>query len=204
TQVDDYPVKPADVESLITTMQEKLLVRASQPAAGPKRLAAILKENSSEITRRMLEAMKRDRKLSGVPLSDEERVDYLLKLLNALIELLERERDEPSAAELRVASEHGKRRKKQGCPIPNVIKDFDLLHQPVYDLIQNNLMGMDVTELISDLKRLQRNLHALLEKSLEVYASDKRSVRSSAVRRGDVLSALSALSFVVLMQGYPS
>jgi len=64
-----------------------------------------------------------------------------------------------------------------------VIKDFDLLHQPVYDLIQNNLMGMDVTELISDLKRLQRNLHALLEKSLEVYASDKRSVRSNAVRR---------------------
>jgi len=182
-QVDDYLVKPADVESLITTMQEKLLLRASQPAAGPKRLAAILKENSSEITRRMLEAMKRDRKLSGVPLSDEERVDYLPKLLNALIELLERERDEPSAAELRVANEHGKRRKKQGCPIPTVIKDFDLLHQPVYDLIQNNLMGMDVTELISDLKRLQRNLHALLEKSLEVYASDKRSVRSSAVRR---------------------
>src|SRR5436305_11970965 len=53
-QVDDYLVKPADVESLITTMQEKLLLRASQPAAGPKRLAAILKENSSEITRRML------------------------------------------------------------------------------------------------------------------------------------------------------
>ena len=182
-QVDDYLVKPADVESLIKTMQEKLAARTSQPAAGPKRLSAILRENSHQIYRLMLQAMKSDRKLTGVPLSDEERVGQLPKLLNALIGLLERERDEPSAEELRLASEHGKHRKKQGCPIPTVVKDFDFLQQPVYDLIQSNLMGMDVTGLISDLKRLQRNSHALLEKSLEVYANDKRSLRSTASRR---------------------
>jgi ActR/RegA family two-component response regulator len=154
-QVDDYLVKPADVESLIKTVQEKLATRDSQPAAGPKRLSAILRENSSEITRQMLQAMKRDRKIASVPLSDEERLGHLPKLLNALIELLERGGDEPSAEELRLAGEHGKRRKKQGYSIPTVIKDFDFLQQPVYDLIQNKLMGMDVTGLVSDLKRLQ-------------------------------------------------
>ena len=182
-QVDDYLVKPADVESLIKTMQEKLAVRASQPAAGPKRLSAILKENSNEINRLMLQAMKSDRKLTGLPLSDKERIGHLPQLLDVLIALLARESDEPSAEELRLASEHGKRRKKQGCPIPTVVRDFDFLQQPVYDLIQSNLMGMDVTGLISDLKRLQRNSRALLEKSLEVYADDKRSLRSTASRR---------------------
>src|SRR5437764_13707386 len=62
-QVDDYLVKTVEVGSLIKYVRDRVLLRASQPAAGPKRLAAILKENSSEITRRMLEAMKRDRKL---------------------------------------------------------------------------------------------------------------------------------------------
>jgi ActR/RegA family two-component response regulator len=173
-QVDDYLVKPADLESLIKTMQEKLAARASQPAAGPKRLSTILKENRSEITRQMLEAMKKDRKLSGVPLSDEERVDHLPNLLSVLIDLLERERDEPSTEELRFAGEHGKRRKKQGYSIRTVIKDFEFLQQPVYDLIQSNLMGIDVTGLISDLKRLQKNLHAMIETSLEVYVNGRR------------------------------
>jgi len=181
-QVDDYLVKPADVESLIKTMQEKLATRDSQPTAGPKKLSAILRENSSEITRQMLQAMKRDRKIASVPLSDEERIGHLPELLNALIELLERERDEPSAAELRLAGEHGKRRKKQGYSIPTMLKDFHFLHQPVYDLIQSKLMGMDVTGLVSDLKRLEKNLHAMLEKSLEVYAKDKRSARSTPIR----------------------
>jgi ActR/RegA family two-component response regulator len=181
-QVDDYLVKPADVESLITTMQEKLAARASQPSSGPKKLCVVLGENSSEITRQMLQAMKRDRKIASVPLSDEDRIGHLPKLLNILIELLERERDEPSADELRLAGEHGKRRKKQGYSIASMIRDFDFLQQPVYDLIQNKLMGMDVTGLVSDLKRLQKNLHAMLEKSLEVYANDRRSARSTAAR----------------------
>jgi ActR/RegA family two-component response regulator len=174
-QVDDYLVKPADLESLIKTMQEKLAARASQPVAGPKRLSTILKENRSEITRQMLQAMKRDRKLSSVPLSDEERVDHLPSLLNALIDLLEQERDEPGTKELRFAGEHGKRRKKQGYSIRTVIKDFEFLQQPVYDLIQSNLMGIDVTGLISDLKRLQKNLQAMIETSLEVYENGRRS-----------------------------
>jgi ActR/RegA family two-component response regulator len=182
-QVDDYLVKPADVESLIKTMQEKLAVRASQPFAGPKRLSAILKENSGEITRLMLQAMKGDRERTGVPLSDEERIGQLPQLLHALIGMLELERDEPSVEELRLAAEHGKRRKKQGYSMPTVIKDFSFLQQPVYDLLQENLMGMDVTGLISDLKRLQKNSNTLLEKTLEVYASEKRSFRSTASRR---------------------
>src|SRR5439155_7733654 len=70
SQVDDYLVKPADIKSLIGSIENKLKDRKPRQTLPPKRIASLLRDNVQEITSKVLEGMKSDPQLGQLRLSD--------------------------------------------------------------------------------------------------------------------------------------
>jgi ActR/RegA family two-component response regulator len=178
--VDDYLVKPVDIESLTKTLNEKLRTRGTKLPFGAKRLATVLKSESGPIIGRATLATKQNGKAHA---SEPE----LTRFLNALIEQLELGLDTPDADVLRSAPEFGKKQAQANHDPSMLATQFRCLEQEVYRTVQNQMTGMDLPNLISDLRRFSAGLHALMEGSLNAYRKTapkaaKRPVRPK--RRG--------------------
>jgi DNA-binding NtrC family response regulator len=176
-QVDDYLIKPADVDSLIATVKDKLVDRSSKAPATSNRLAAVLKDNSKHIAAQMLDAAKHDAALSTIRLSDDERIDHLPKLLAMLVETLQPGQKGLSKETIRLAVEHGKKRRHQGYTIPMVITEYRYVNNVIYDLVQSQLAPVDAGGLISEMRLLQNSIYSLMEKSLEPYLTTRSSTK---------------------------
>src|SRR6266849_9153961 len=176
-QVDDYLIKPADVDSLIATVKDKLVDRSSKTPATSNRLAAVLKDNSKHIAAQILDAAKHDAALSTIRLSDDERIDHLPKLLAMLVETLQPGQKGLSKETVRLAVEHGKKRRRQGYTIPMVITEYRYVNNVIYDLVQSQLAPVDAGGLISEMRLLQNSIYSLMEKSLEPYLTTRSSTR---------------------------
>lgn len=175
-QVDDYLVKPADVEALIVSMKEKISSRGGSSSAAPRDLSGILRENSKVLDKRFLEVLRQDAKLGTTASSDAERVGELAKILSSLSRQLESRDDSLSAEQQRLISNHAKARRREGYTIPLLARDFQALEQVVYNLLDNSLKAIDTLALLPDLRRLQKASHACLEKCLESFLETKRRV----------------------------
>src|SRR6476660_753880 len=70
SQVDDYLVKPADIESLISAIESKLQNRQPYQPTTLKRVGVILQENAEQIARKALQRMASHAELQGLRLSD--------------------------------------------------------------------------------------------------------------------------------------
>lgn len=173
TQVDDYFIKPADIDALVTKMKEKLDHRHPLNPAPLKRLSTILTECSRQITEHIVAMMNADPRISAVNLSEEERVDHLPKILKALIEQLELESDEVSLEARRFAAEHGRRRKKDGYDAPMLVRDFQLIAEAIHELMRSDLLPMGLVGLTIDLGRLTKGLDTLLLESVGAFESAK-------------------------------
>jgi len=178
-QVDDYLVKPADLDVVIGTIREKLQNRRPRSPAPLKRLAAVLKENSPMVTRQTLQAMKSDAKLSAILLSEEQRSNRFAEVLASLIGHLDMEEDHWNAQAQRLALEYGHHRKNHGYTVALIVLDFHVLKQTIFDLIEKNLMLMELSRLVADLKKLDNRMDFLIQKSLEPFARAKKA-RASA------------------------
>lgn len=163
-QVDDYLVKPVEVDSLIKSLRERFETRRSRPAGA--RLSSLLKENVAQIAR--LARASGDKQCAA--LADDE----LSKLVTSMIEQLELEREQPAAEASRSAAEFGKLLKQQGQSVSGILGLFRCLSDAVYAVVQANLTTTaDIMNLLSDLRRFNQRMSTLVEKSVEAYSKRK-------------------------------
>ena len=178
--VDDYLVKPVDIDSLTKTLRQKLRTRSTNLPFGAKRLAGVLKSESGAIIGRATLATKQNGKAHA---SQPE----LTHFLNALIGQLELGLDAPSADALRSAPEFGKKQAQANHDPSMLATQFRCLEQEVYRTVQNNMTGMDIPSLIADLRRFSAGLHTLMEGSLNAYRKTAKPASKRPVgpkRRG--------------------
>jgi ActR/RegA family two-component response regulator len=174
-QVDDYLVKPADIESLINSIESKLQNRQPYSPTPVKRVGAILRDNAEEITKKALERMASHAELRRLKLSDQERVDHLPGFLRAIADQVECSPDKKQATPPGAAAEHGRARYRQGYSIPLMIEDARLLLDAIYEVIQDNLLSLDLSHLISDLRRMDDSVDTELKIAIETYIREERS-----------------------------
>jgi ActR/RegA family two-component response regulator len=172
-QVDDYLVKPVDLDVVIGTIREKLENRKARSPASIKRLATVLQENMAVLSSRTVEAMKRDLKLAAIPLSDDQRSDSFARILTSLFKRVDLEDADWNLEAQRLALEYGRQRKNQGYTVANVVLDFQLLKQTIFDLMEKNLIVMELSGLVADLKKIESRMDFLIQKSLEPFAPAK-------------------------------
>jgi ActR/RegA family two-component response regulator len=173
--VDDYLVKPVDIGSLTKTLQEKLHSRGAKLPFGAKRLAAILKSESGPIIGRATLATKQNGKAHAAQ-------PELTHFLSALIEQLELGLETPSGEVLRAAPEFGKKQVQSNHDPAMLASQFRCLEQEVYRAVQNQMSGMDIPSLVSDLRKFSAGLHSLLEASLNAYRKPAKPASKPTVR----------------------
>lgn len=170
SQVDDYLIKPAPVPALVNLIEKKLKNRLPGTLSSTRRLAEILRENVFEITQRTLRFMKADPAMRELPLSDEERVEHVPYLIEKLAAVLESPESDPvPSAIIGSADAYGKKRAKQGYTIPMLAAATRFLERALYEVIHENLLSVNLSYFVFDLKRLNENLALELELTLQSY-----------------------------------
>jgi len=154
-EVDDYLVKPVDVETLVNTIRLKLAQRQAARGTG-KSLSSILRGNVA-----MLMPAKSETLRPGEHESD------LHGIVNSLIEALDDKRPILDPEILRSATEFGCKRRRQGRTPTMLAEEFRTFQEAVYAFIEKNVEVMDTKQLVRDLRRFQSGLTQLLANSME-------------------------------------
>ena len=173
-QVDDYFVKPADVRGLV----DRIYARLNDPSAErhrieTRRLAEILEENKQEIFGRWMAAAQDDEEVGAAPLSAHDLADNLPLLIEEISGTASGQR--LSAKGLNAAQGHGRARAQQGCSISLMVREAHILHEVVSRLVQENLLAVDISFLITDIMAIGEMIQAFLEESIRSFVQTRES-----------------------------
>ena len=156
-QVDDYVVKPTDVDQLIEVIERKLELRQPHAPLKPRRVGEILIENIGQIIDEWLLKVKRHPELNALKLADSERVGNLPLALREVLRNLEND-DPVTELARKAAEEHGWIRAKQGYSIELLLEEVRILQRVLLQHIQANLLGVNISFMIPDVIRLEDRL----------------------------------------------
>jgi len=168
-QVDDYVVKPADVDRLVRTIEDKLVQRKPHRPLELKHVAEVLRENRTEIIESFLRRCRHNAELMAVSLTDEQRADHIPGLMAEMMTRLERRDAARSHRAAEAAREHGRSRKTQGCSIPLLYEEGRILRRVIYEVVQDNLLGVNLSSLVPDLIEVADVLDRQLAESLRGF-----------------------------------
>jgi DNA-binding response OmpR family regulator len=177
-QVDDYVTKPADIRHLVGTIKNKLSSPKQKLSDQVKRVSTVLRENAEQIIEEWFQAASKDVRLSRIPLSKKERVDHLPGVLEELAERVAAERFQSADGALDAARLHGRLRAEQGFRPRDIVIEAKLLHHIISIMLQENLLVIDLSTLISDMMRIGASLHDQTEQSLTAVEEQQLRKRS--------------------------
>jgi ActR/RegA family two-component response regulator len=183
SHVDDYLTKPADVEHLVKVIEEKLQNPQPRHPVATRRFTGILRDNIELILNRVLVEMKSRVEQPSLPISDEQRINYYRQILNYVAESLELGTHKPNPAILRAAAQHGKERKQQGYAAPLLVEDVRCLCTAINTTIEENLLALDFSELLPDLKQIYDMLQLQLKESISSFLSAGPAEARGKVRK---------------------
>jgi ActR/RegA family two-component response regulator len=167
-QVDDYLVKPADVEALVKTLRAKF-ESGSGRSFPRKRLAAVLREHSAAMVARVLEAMRSGGRAPAATLDDHAMLGEMPEILHSISAELENGNGQIDPRNLIPAAEHGILRRKQGQLASEIVAEFQVLESQIYEVIEANLRNLGEGRVLSDLKRLQQTLTSLMKSAIVAH-----------------------------------
>jgi DNA-binding response OmpR family regulator len=156
SQIDEVLVKPTNPSKIVAAIEQRLRERKPAGIIETKRLSKILHDNKDEICQRIIAAMKGNPELADLPLSNEERLDHMRVTLTELVNALESPPQQ--ATSLPAAAKTGKERRLQQYPIALLAVNARLLQGVIYEIINENLLSINLSYLMPDLKRLNEIL----------------------------------------------
>ncbi len=170
SQVDGYAIKPANIPALITEIQARLTSPTPMPTLAVKRLSALLRENAGEIVRHAQGYMEAESELPSPALSEEERAAYFTPVITALAEALDH--PDPNRTNAKVsqiahqlaATWHGR-----GFSVSRLIMNVRLLRRAVYDVANENLLILNLSYILSDLKQAGDVYFLLIEAFMRTF-----------------------------------
>ncbi|MBV9085940.1 MAG: response regulator [Acidobacteriaceae bacterium] len=177
-QVDDYLVKPAEIEQLVGVIQQKTSARqAAATGLAVTTIAELLRKSTDEIQRIALRNMKADTELGALSMSDENRVGHVSDIVRELAAMLERGATHglsPPRAES--AARHGRLRQQQGYTAPMLVADARAVQRAIFRVVQDRILELNLSLLVTDLSSVVDNLQWQLHEALRAFGL-RRSVR---------------------------
>src|SRR5215472_15002701 len=171
-QVDDYLVKPADIEELVNKIKSKLDRAKSLPQGRikPQRLPALVEENRDQIIEAWLKRINREDEIAAIRLSDSERINCLPQMLGDITTSARN----LSESAVPGAAEHGVTRSQQGYTIPMLVREARILQETIGNFAQQNLLAIEISDVIPDLIRIGGMIELALEESIKAFTLEKR------------------------------
>ena len=173
-QVDDYLVKPANIEELVERLHERLSCPKEVRYVASQPLADFLRMHADKLMKRTLADMKSHARIGAIPLSDIERINHVPSILTEVIRQLELAKaGDPSYEMLRAGAQHGEVRRRQGYSQEMLVDDTRIVDSAIYAVVQDHLLEIRLSNLIPDLSRLNDVLEAHLQASLKAFHAEK-------------------------------
>ena len=170
-QVDDYLVKPTNVDELIDLIEGKLQARKLQPPVHHKRAVQVLHDNRDVIIKRWMDTVEADENLSAITMTKPQRKGHLPQFLDALVVQIEAHESEVGQIAMDAAALHGKHRFKLGYPIPLLVRETNILQSAIFEILQEHLLEIKISRFFSDICELSRSINQQLEASIKAYLS---------------------------------
>jgi YesN/AraC family two-component response regulator len=168
-QVDDYVVKPAEIEGLISVIERKLSHRTPRHVFVVKRVCEILEQHAESIAADWLQRTRQSQELAAASISDQERSGHIPALLSILVRELRDNQISATPEFVESAAQHGIARRRQGASIPMVIEETRILRDAIAGCVQQNLLVVDISTLITDMVRINNILDAQIRESVRAY-----------------------------------
>jgi ActR/RegA family two-component response regulator len=173
-QVDDYIVKPADIPGLIRVIEERLSGPRPIASVVNKRVRMILKEQQKAIVEEWLQTVKADPDLNTVVISDKARKNQIPAFLDALVETLQPHTETLSPQVIRECSKHGAARCHEGYTVSQLMKEARHLRRIIGTTVQQHLLSVDISHLLSDMIQVGENFDLALRVSVEGFLEEER------------------------------
>ncbi|HEY2495790.1 MAG TPA: response regulator [Candidatus Angelobacter sp.] len=170
-QIDDYLVKPTDVDELVDLIEGKLQARKLPPTAHHKRAVQVVHDNRDAIIQRWMSTVEADEELAAVAVNKSQRKGHLPQFLDALVVQIEAHEPQVSQIAMDAAAMHGTHRFKLGYSIPLVIREATMLETAIFELLQERLLEIKISRFFSDVCELSRSINQQLETSIRAYLS---------------------------------
>jgi YesN/AraC family two-component response regulator len=172
SQVDDYLTKPTEVKKLLSVMQQNLQKPRRMEPVQAKRVSAVLRDNAKQIVDGWLAAVTKDEEISRVTLSKEDRVDHLPAILAELANRVDSGRFQAEEGAREAARAHGRERSQQGFKARQIVAESRHLHNVVSMTLQDHLLSIEMSTLISDLMQFGESIHEQLEESIRAFEEE--------------------------------
>ena len=164
SQVDDYLVKPTQVEHLVETIERKLNERTPHKLVPIKRVNEVLNEYKETVADRATMVLAAHRKSSK-----ESLREALLELFDALVAFNNPKLDRESWAR---GASYGALRRDQPYSVDDLFEDFRTLERIAYEVVQENLLAADVSNLVPDLRAFNDHVQNVLMHAVNAYLED--------------------------------
>ncbi len=174
-QVDGYFIKPSDPDEIVSAIEARLNNQTRQPRTTAKRLADFIEQNRDSIVERWLTEVKNDQQLAAIRISDADRKDHVPRLLNHAVALM---RGQQPGTDMREASRlHGVTRARQGYTLVLLLREAKLLRKVVGASIQEHLLEIVLSDVVSDMTRMYESFDGVLEDSVQAVTQDAPPIR---------------------------
>jgi len=171
-QVDDYLTKPADMNYLLQSIGDRLgKPRGIRRRHRVKPMAAVLESKRHELLRRIEGAMRRSAVLRRVSLDDEQRAAHLGPLLDTCIAQMRAPTGPAIMQGIAAASVYGRERRHQGYSVPMLLEDFRIISDAVHDVVRQNVLELELSNLIPELKRFGDILNSQMQEAVKTFLS---------------------------------
>src|SRR5256885_8104674 len=180
-EVDDYLVKPTEVEAIVETIRSKLERSSRPPKLRPQRLSEIFKREREFITEKWLALTKADTDFSSIPLSDSDRKDHVPRVLEVMIAILEG--GEITIGSRSVAALHGETRLKQGYSARLLLREAKFLQDAIAACIHRRLLEIEISSLIPDMVRTFGIIQTLLEEAIHAFVRQPRPDQTTVKKK---------------------
>ena len=171
-EADEIIVKPFETKTLADLVHDKLLTRTPAVPAPKERVAGILQRCGALIIEDWLTRVKKNKDLTRVALSDQERTGYLPKLIDDLIVRLRSSHitiHEGGFIGSAAAVAHGRMRRLQGYTSAMLVQDSRILQVTLFGTLQKNLSALDFSLLLPDVMTIADEVDSQLTQAMEGY-----------------------------------
>jgi CheY-like chemotaxis protein len=171
-QTDQILVKPMNIPALIEVIEQRL-ASGPVPSRVIESVATILEYSIESTIDAWYERVKKDKKLTTVSMSREQRVGHLPRIMVDLVRRL-RAFEALGSRELvsGAAEEHGRFRRQQGYSAEMMVEESRMLQVSIFETLQKNLASIDFSILLNSVMTIADEVDSQLSQAMHSYVEE--------------------------------
>jgi CheY-like chemotaxis protein len=171
-QTDQILVKPMNIPALIEAIEQRLAIGAP-PSRVIESVATILECSIQSTVDAWFERAEKEKKLSAIAMSREQRVGHLPKILIDLVNRLRSFKSLGSHELTSVAAQqHGRLRRQQGYSAAMMVEESRMLQVSIFETLQKNLASIDFSILLNAVMTIADEVDSQLSQAMDSYMEE--------------------------------